>query len=149
MKQINLLARKEYIMASVFLKDLKLSQATVTGRKDPLVEVDRIFPRYKIDPTSRTRTQEIESYNVDIRARNMLQTVKLQAPLDEAIFKQIAEALISEKTVYVSFTKFVGKPYALLSDGRIVSGVSCKAETLKIESIEDPIDEELDDDVIL
>ena len=53
-------------MPTLSLKDLGLTQTTITGKRKPDVTVTDTRTRYKIDPDTNTRTEEIEGYSVDI-----------------------------------------------------------------------------------
>ncbi len=142
-------------MASLQLRDIKLSQTALTGRRSAEVVVDAIKLRYKVDPQTRTRTEEMDGVNIDIIARNKIQTVKLP-DMNQSVYDEIADALKANKTVKVNFgekhSTLVGRPYAMLnkSNGNLISGISCSASEVNIVSIEEPEVDEFDsiDDLI-
>ena len=133
-------------MATISLKDIHLNQTSITGKRKQDVVLTDMRPRYAMDE-NRNRTDIIEGYNVDIvAARGMAQTVKLQCTLEAKVIEQISDAFANGKTVYVDFgtpSTLKGRPYAMLSDGRLLSGVSCTASELHIVKIEDD-DEDID-----
>ena len=126
-------------MATITFKDFTLSQTLITGCKNSTVIVDGTRYRYKIAPTTKRSTEEVEGFSVDIIAKKgKLQTVKL--PLSaKTVVDKISEALHAEKLVKVNFgtpSTLRGKCYAMLSNGRLLQGVSCTADAINIVSIE-------------
>ena len=137
-------------MSSISLRDLGLNQTTITGRRKSNVTVVETHVRRKIDPETRKMTDEIEGYSVDIIAvHGKLQTVKLPTTTASEIEK-INAAISNNMIVTANFgepSTLTGKPYAMLQIGQILSGVSAKAETISIVSIESENDD-IDDDQI-
>ena len=143
-------------MASLQLRDIKLSQTALTGRRSTELVVDAIRVRYKVDQKTRTRTDEVDGINVDIIVRNKIQTVKLPI-IEQSVFDAISDALKANKTVRVNFgdkhSTLVARPYALINraTNSIVEGISCTASELNIVSIEEPEFDELgsfDEDIL-
>lgn len=137
-------------MPSLSFKDFDLNQTTITGRRNPVVELDAFKIQYKIDPETKQRTTEPDRYIVDIVARNRVQSVKL--PLDvvkEATATQITDALKARKIVKVNFgvnaSTLRGRCYALISNGQLVQGVSCTATEFNLVSIDEPEIDDFDD----
>ena len=137
-------------MASVNPRQIELSQSCVLGRKNPIVTLDAIRIRYKTDAVTKQRTDEKESYVVDVYGRNTTQSVKL--PLDAIpteLFEQIATALKAHKVVKANFgspaSTMRGKYYALPDNGGIRQGISCTATQFNLVSIEEPEMDEYDD----
>ena len=138
-------------MATISFKDFELNQTCITGKRKPEVLVDSIRMRYKIDPTTKERTDTPDGYSVDIlTARGKLQTVKLaNGAITDAIAEQISTALSNRKIVKVNFgspaSTLRGRCYAMFNSGQLIQGVSCTATELNIVSIDEPDDDELDD----
>lgn len=136
-------------MASLSLRDITLSQRSLSRtRSSSMVAVDA-RPRYKINPETRTRTDEIEGFNVDVLCMGKAQTVKLPKEVEQT-FAKVQEALKEGKTIWVSFNNSLrAKPYALLNNGQLLSGISATATTLildKAEKEDDLLD--FEDDII-
>lgn len=135
-------------MSSIRPGDIVIPQSYLVGKKNPVVTVDSVRTRYKIDPSTHQRTDEIEGYAVDIVAlRGKIQTVKL--PLEtKDVIEQIAGHLKENMVVNVTFgnpSTLKGRFYAMLNGSQLLSGVSCTASIIKIESIDAPEFDELDD----
>lgn len=132
-------------MATIVPKDIQLNATNITGSKSQEYLVDGFRDRYKIDKVTKTRTEELEGYSVDIRAlKGAVQTVKLPLNVDATVIEQIREAVKADKDVTISFGKpstLRGKFYALLNNGALVQGVSCTASKIEIISIKDSADE--------
>lgn len=138
-------------MATLAPSAIALNQTNITGKRNPVVTLSGLRPRYKIDKQTQQRTEELDGYTADILARNSIQSVKL--PLEavsEATYKTITEALDAEKVVKANFgataSTLRGKFYALINKttGQLVQGISCTATELNLVSIEEP-DDEFDD----
>lgn len=143
-------------MASLDFRDFDLNQTSITGKRNPVVILDALRPRYKIDKEKQQRTDELDGYVADIVARNRIQSVKLPLDaLDEKTVAMITESLKANKVVSVNFgenaSTLRGKCYALInrSTGQLVSGVSCTATELNVVNITEPELDEFDDDIIL
>lgn len=138
-------------MASLLLRDISLNQTAITGKRNPNVTVTDNRTRYKTDPDTNTRTEEIEGYSVDIIAvHGKPQTVKLPVNVKTTVEK-IQTALKNNQIVTVDFgtpSTLHGKPYAMLRNNQLMSGISCTAETINIVKIEDELDD-FDDTVEL
>lgn len=137
-------------MANISFRDFSLSQTTITGRRTPNVTVDAVHIRYKRDENNQ-QTTETDGVNVDIIAsRGKTQTVKLPLSCKETTDK-ITDALKEGKVVTVNFgekaSTLRGTCYAMLRDGVVISGVSCKAEEINIVKIENLLDDDLLDDI--
>lgn len=137
-------------MANISFRDFSLSQTTITGRRTPNVTVDAVHERYKRDADNQP-TDELDGVNVDIIAcKGKIQTVKLPINCKETTTK-ISEALKDGKIVTVNFgekaSTLHGTCFAMLRNGNIISGVSCKAEEINIVKIENLLDDELLDDI--
>ena len=137
-------------MASLTFKDFDLNQTCITGRRNPVVDVDAIRIRYKTDAVTKQRTDEQDGYVVDIIARNRIQSVKL--PLEAVpteLFEKIETALKNHMVVKVNLgansSTMRGKCYAMISNGNLVSGISVTATQFNLVSIEEPEMDEYDD----
>ena len=137
-------------MASLSFKDFDLNQTCITGRRNPVVTLDAIRIRYKTDPVTKQKTDEVDSVVVDIIARNRIQSVKL--PLEAVpteLYEQIENALKAHKVVKANFgtnaSTMRGRCYALQNNGSIISGISCTATQFNLVSIEEPEMDEYDD----
>ncbi|MDY5577252.1 MAG: hypothetical protein SPF70_07205 [Lachnospiraceae bacterium] len=139
-------------MATPLLRDIVLNQTTLTGKRKPTVTVTEARTRYKINPETNTRTDEIDGYSVDIIAvHGKLQTVKLPVETKATIDK-IVTALKNNQIVTADFgipSTLRGKCYAMLRNGQLMSGISCTADTINIVKIEDEVEDFTDDEVEL
>jgi hypothetical protein len=138
-------------MATLLLRDISLNQTAITGKRNPNVIVTDTRTRYKIDPDTSTRTNDVEGYSVDIIAvHGKPQTVKL--PLDtKTTVEKIEAALKNNQIVTVEFgtpSTLRCKPYAMYRNNQIMSGLSCTADIINIVKIEDELDD-FDDDIEL
>lgn len=123
-------------MASLQLRDITLSQMALTRRRQSSVMAVEARPRYAIDPQTRQRTSEVDGYSIDILCMGKAQSVKLPKEC-AATVSQVQEALQDGKTVWVSFDGTLrAKPYALLNDGNLISGISASATTLILDKSE-------------
>lgn len=142
-------------MATLSLRDFTLNQTNITGKRNPVVTLDALKKRYKIDPVTRQRTEELDGYVCDIVARNRVQSVKL--PIDaisSSLFDEITEALTANKIVNANFgangSTLRGKCYALINQqGALMSGISCTATEFNLVSIDEPELDDFDDDEVL
>lgn len=132
-------------MASLNPSGIPLNQTTITGRRNPVVTLNGLRKRNKIDKDTQTRTDELEGYTADICARNAIQSVKLPVDaVNEETFAKITEALDADKVVKVNFganaSTLRGKFYALISrtTGQLVQGISCTASEMNLVSIDEP-----------
>lgn len=137
-------------MASPLLRDITLNQTALTGKRKPTVTVTEARTRYKIDPETNSRTEEIDGYSVDIIAvHGKLQTVKL--PVDtKSTVEKIQTAIKDNQIVTADFgtpSTLRGKCYAMIRNGQLLSGISCTADTINIVKIEDELDDFADDDI--
>ena len=136
-------------MSSISFRDFTLNQTAITGKRNPKVLVTETRPRYKINPETRQRTDQLEGYTVDIIARmGKSQSVKLGLDCEKTI-QEINDNLKQSKLVYVNFgtpSTLRGKCYAMISDGQILSGVSCVATDLNIADIQEQ--EDIQDDIV-
>lgn len=128
------------------LRNINLNQTNITGRRNPVVQVIETRTRYKIDPQTRQRTDELDGFTVTILAA-LSRPQDVKVPIEtENVIKQIDDALRDEKQVFVTFgtpsSTLRGKPYAMInSSGKLVSGISCTATEIQISRIEDNIDD--------
>lgn len=127
-------------MASLQLRDITLSQMSLTrSRKGSVVAVDA-KPRYKINNETHTRTDEIEGYSIDVLCMGKAQTVKVPLACKDTIVN-IQQALQAGKTPWVSFDGTLrAKPYALLNNGNLISGISATASSLVLDKLEEQDD---------
>ena len=136
-------------MATISFRDFTLNQTTIIGKRKQEVIVVDARCRYKIDPETHQRTQDIEGYAVDIiAARGRTQTVKLPSAVEKTV-EEIIGNLKQNKIVKVNFgepSTLTGRVYAMLSNGIINSGVSASATAINIVSIEE--DEDYTDDIV-
>lgn len=135
---------------SLGIRDIDLNQTTLTGRRNPVVELDAFRAQYKVDKETRQRTDEQVGYVADIIARNRIQSVKLPLNIvDETTATQITDALKSRKVVKVNFgataSTLRGKCYAMVNNGQLFSGISCTATEFNLVSIEEPEIDDFDD----
>ena len=137
-------------MPSITFRDFELNHTTITGRRNPVVTVDAVRMRYKIDSVTRQLTNELEGTAVDIiGARGKIQTVKLPLSTKENVDK-IAQALKENKVVKANFgnpSTLRGRCYAMLSNGQLLQGVSCTASELNIISFDEPEFDDFDIDI--
>jgi hypothetical protein len=133
-------------------RNIILNQTSVLGSKTPDVSVSSAGERFKIDPTTRQRTDTLIGYYVNVySARGEVQTVKL--PLDEKIGKEIEKiksALQQNQIVKVNFGKpstFKGNFYALNSGNTLLHGITAAATELNVTSIEEPAFDDTFDDI--
>lgn len=135
-------------MASINFQDFEISQATITGKKNPVVQILGARLRYKVNPETRQRTEELEGCAVDIAARYKLQTVKLPLATKTTV-EEIITALENKKIVTANFGKTAstlrGKCYALINGGQLIQGVSATATEINIVSIDEPETEDFED----
>lgn len=137
-------------MASLSFKDFDLNQTCITGRRNPVVTLDAIRIRYKTDPVTKQKTDEVDSVIADIIARNRIQSVKLPyEAVPTELYEQIENALKAHKVVKVNFgtnaSTMRGRCYALQNNGSLISGISCSATQFNLVSIEEPEMDEYDD----
>lgn len=133
-------------MSSISFQDFTLNQTAITGKRNTVVNVVAVRPRYKIDNETRQRTDIVEAFTADIvAAHGKTQSIKL--PLDtEPVIKQISDALKDNKIVSASFgepSSLRGKCYAMLdrNSNQLIQGVSCTASEIQLVKIEDPEDD--------
>ncbi len=138
-------------MPSLTPSGIPLNQTNITGRRNPVVTLNGLRKRNKIDKDTQTRTDELEGFTADICARNAIQSVKLPIDaIDEATFTKITEALSADKVVKINFgataSTLRGKFYALISKstGQLIQGISCTASEMNLVSIEEPEIDEYD-----
>lgn len=137
-------------MATLDFKDFDLNQTTITGKRNPVVELDAWRERYKVDSETKQRTDVVEGYVADIVARNRIQSVKLPVDaVNEETVKRIKSALEAHKVVKINFgttaSTLRGRCYALLNSGQLIKGVSCTATELNIVAIDEPEADDFDD----
>lgn len=138
-------------MASVAVRNLLLSQTTVLGTKKSAVVCTGVLERKKRDPETRQVLDELEGYACNVLSgRGETQTVKLPIDCKDEIVK-IREALADDKIVKISFTKFVGRFWAMIDNdsGRIAQGVSANASGVQLVSVEEPEQDDFMDDIEL
>ena len=133
---------------------ITLNQTNITGKRNPVVTLDALRKRYRIDKETQMRTDELDGITADIHARGSIQSVKLPLEsVDEATFTKITEALEAEKVVKVNFgataSTLRGKYYGLISKvtGQLVQGISCTATEMNLVAIEEPEVDEYDTDI--
>ena len=135
-------------MSTINLKNLPIKFRHMTYRpSDNFVEVDAVNIRYEVDKDTKTKTDEIEGYNVDfISIKGQIQTCKLpNTPAVKEAFVRIEDALNQNQVVKVHFgnpSTFLGKIYEIVDGNRIISGISATATTLEIVDIDSTIDDE-------
>lgn len=139
-------------MATLNPSGIPLNQTNITGRRNPVVTLNALHKRYKIDKETQQRTEELDGITADIQARTGIQSVKLPINVvDETTFTQITEALAADKIVKINFgataSTLRGKFYALInkSTGQLVQGISCTATELNLVAIEEPEVDDIDD----
>lgn len=90
--------------------------------------------------------RDFDGYTISCVARRN-DTLKVKVPKENnsAVITQITDALENGSEVYVSFSNLKLKAYAMtVEDNRVLSGVSAKADSFQIVSIQE-VDE--DDDI--
>lgn len=139
-------------MATLNPSGIPLNQTNITGRRNPVVTLNALHKRYKIDKETQQRTEELDGITADIQVRTGIQSVKLPINvIDETTFNQITEALAADKIVKINFgataSTLRGKFYALInkSTGQLVQGISCTATELNLVAIEEPEVDDIDD----
>jgi hypothetical protein len=130
---------------TVNTRNVSLSQTCVLGSKKPDVSVSSVGERYKIDPTTRQRTDVLDGYYVNVySSRGEVQTVKLGVNVADKI-EEIKKAVEQNKVVQVNFNKtFKAKFYAMIIDSRLMQGISASATDIQIVSVEDAVFDDFD-----
>ena len=127
-------------MATISMRDIVLNQTAITGKRRPTVQVVNAKLRRKMDAETNQLTDEVDTCIIDILAlKGQPQSVKLPASFASKI-AEIQTAIEAGKLVTANFgelSTLKGKPYALLNNGRLMSGVSCTATEFNIVSIND------------
>ncbi|MCR4598408.1 MAG: hypothetical protein K5678_05180 [Acetatifactor sp.] len=130
-------------MSSVNVRSISLNQTTVLGSKKTEVVLTQLAERYRRDPVTREATTELEGYNVTVQSPRTGEPQTVKLPRDcESVINEIREALAADKVVTVTFNgTFVGKFWAMYTDGRVKQGVSATATSIAIVSVKDRDDE--------
>lgn len=136
---------------SLGLRDVTLNQTNILGRRSTVAQVIDTRPRYKIDPQTRQRTEQLDGYTVTIlAAHSKPQDVKLPLEVEEVIKKIDEEIHQNGKQIFVSFgsptSSLHGKFYAMMNNGQLVSGLSCTATDISIAKIEEQQEDIIDFD---
>ena len=130
-------------MSSIKLSDVQLNIENITGKKKGSIICSSIDARYARDKDGKV-TDMLEGWNVNIPALGgAIQAVKLPLQARKVIDEATA-ALERGDLVLVTFNDFKGSPYAIISEARMRTGVSCTASGMQIRVI--PVDTDNDDE---